>query len=701
MKHIVKKLLSTCIGFLLAGCLLAAGQRPRVAVVLAGGGAKGLAHIGALKVLEEAGIPIDMVVGNSMGSIVGGLYAIGYTPAEMDSVVRNTDWMQLLLDAPDYGNNLLSARKLSEVYQLRFALNPDGNESKGGRGGIIQGKNIVSLLEHLTRTYPDSVDFSALPLPFACNATEALSGSVYEFHQGSLVRAMRSSMAIPGVFTPVRMDSMLFVDGFVTNNFPVDVAKRMGADIIIGCDLISKIPEAERYTNLMDLMTHIIDVNSTVQYKTNIKNSNIYIDIDATEYSSASFGAEELDSLIVRGERRARQKLPQLTALRDSLEAQYGPLDLAYQKAHTLHQDQLAQLNGHRADSNNKNLNGGFFKRIRSNYLRSSINLGARFDNDECASVIMSANVNLPTKHDFSINLNGRLGERMRGGIRLSHHLRNNATVGISYYIEHADLHFYSHGVRHANMSSNHQRTQFYIGQTGRKVQYRFGLHYNWHYYSDMLVRSPIATLKEDIEGTKSRYLCYFFKAEFNSQNSKYFPVQGSRVNASGEILTDNLYQYADNNAVPIVSISWSSAFTWWDRFTLIPHASGRIILNDGHDVPAPLLNVVGGLSEGMKLDQQLTMAGIANMEVFSENAVFFTGLELQQRIGGRHYIKAAADAGSYGSKLENNFSHTGLTWGTQFGYSYSSMAGPISLYGYWSERTKQFRMMLNVGYCF
>ena len=697
----MKKLLLTWIGLTLAGCLLAAAQRPRVAVVLAGGGAKGLAHIGALKVLEEAGIPIDMVVGNSMGSIVGGLYAIGYTPAEMDSVVRNTDWMQLLLDAPDYGNNLLSARKLSEVYQLRFALNPDGNESRGGRGGIIQGKNIVSLLEKLTRPFQDSIDFNTLPLPFACNATEALSGSVYEFHQGSLVKAMRSSMAIPGVFTPVRMDSMLFVDGFVTNNFPVDVAKRMGADIIIGCDLTSRIPESERYNNLMDLMTHIIDVNSTNQYKTNIRNSDIYIDIDATEYSSASFGAEEIDSLLVRGERRARQKLPLLQALRDSLEQQYGPLDLTYQQAHLLHQQQMAGMTTKRTDSTIKNPNGGFFKQIRSNYLKSSINLGARFDNDEYASVIMSANVNLPTKHDFSININGRLGQRMRGGIRLSHHLNKHTTAGISYFFEHADLHYYNRGLRHANMSTNHQRTQFYIGQTGRKVQYRFGLHYNWHYYSDMLVRTPLATLSEDLEGNKSRYLCYFFKAEFNSQNSKYFPVQGSRVDARGEILTDNLYQYEGNNAIPIISVSWSSAFTWWDRFSLIPHASGRIILNDGHDVPAPLLNVVGGLSEGMKLDHQLTMAGIANMEVFSENAVFFTGLELQQRVGGRHYIKLAADAGSFGSQLENNFSHTGLTWGTQIGYSYSSMAGPISLFGYWSERTKQFRMMLNIGYCF
>ena len=256
-------------------------HRPKVALVLAGGGAKGLAHIGAIKVLEEAGVPIDMVVGNSMGSIVGGLYSLGYTPAEMDSVVRHTDWIGLLLDTPDYGNNMLIAKKLSETFQLRVSLDPEKwtSSSSVSKGGILQGRNVMRLLRRLTATVPDSVNFDQLPLPFACNATEVLTGRIYEFHDGSLPQAMRASMAIPGVFTPVQADSLLFVDGFVTNNFPVDVAKRMGADIIIGVDLISNTPPIERYTNLMELVTHMIDVSGTHLYEENIARSDIYIDI--------------------------------------------------------------------------------------------------------------------------------------------------------------------------------------------------------------------------------------------------------------------------------------------------------------------------------------------------------------------------------------------------------------------------------------
>ena len=678
--------------------------RPKVAVVLAGGGAKGLAHIGALKVLEEAGVPIDMVVGNSMGSIVGGLYALGYTPAEMDSVVRATDWIQLLLDAPDFGNNLLTARKLSETYQLRMSLDPERQGSKTGKGGIIQGRNISQLLTRLTATAPDSVDFNALPLPFACNATEVVSGRVYEFHSGNMVQAMRASMAIPGVFTPVQKDSLIFVDGFVTNNYPVDVARRMGADIIIGCDLVSTTPAAERYTNLLDLVTHMIDVSSTHQYEENIRQSDIYIDMDVTEYSSASFGATDIDSLITRGERRARQLLPQIEALRDKLRQQYGDSEPAYFRAHRIHHKQMEDL---AAAESNKDASAGskssnIFRRIRSNYLKSSVNMGARFDNDEYASVHFGANVNLPTRHNFSVSLYGRLGQRLRGGLQLGHNLPNNARVGLGYLFEHTDIQYFGHGSRIADVTSDHQRTQLFFGQTWRHVLYTFGARYDWHHYTDMLLRTAVADLAPELEGRRLRYFTYFADAEYNSQNSRYFPVEGTRLAGSLQVITDNMVKYGNGAGIPIASLSWSTAYTLGSRFTMLPHASGRIIISDGtNQVPVALNNVVGGFMEGMKVDHQLTMAGLPTLEFLTENAIGIVGLSLQQRLGESHYLKCSADLASIGSQMENSFSHKGFDWGAQFGYSYSSMAGPISLFCYWSERTKEVKLMLNVGYCF
>lgn len=685
-------------------------QRPKVAVVLAGGGAKGLAHIGALKVLEEAGVPIDMVVGNSMGSIVGGLYAIGFTPEEMDSVVRHTDWIQLLLDSPDYGNNLLTARKQSEVFQLKVALDPERQYSKTGRGGLIRGRNIENLLKQLTRTVPDSVDFDQLPLPFACNATEVVKGSIYEFHSGNLVKAMRASMAIPGIFTPVEQDSMLFVDGFVTNNYPVDVAKRMGADIIIGCDLVSTTPLANRYTNVLDLVTHMIDVSSTHKYEENVRRSDIYIDIDVTEYSSASFGQTDIDSLIIRGERRARQMLPDIKALQQRLTRRYGHLEQPNKKAQALRHQQLALLEKNSPQSQDtlsaeetlaQAEKQGFFKQVRSNYLKSSVNLGARFDNDEYASVLMQAQVAIPYKRHYSASIYARLGVRMKGGIDLNHHVGTNGFWGLGYMFGHSDIDYYRYGKRLAELTTQQQVTKLYFGQVWRRSMYSLGIKYNWTYYDDVLTKYSLGNLVPELEDKKERRFSYFIQGEFNTLDSRYYPTLGSRVSGNFEVATDNCYQYEDNNAIPILTLSWMSAFTCGRRFSLIPHASGRVIFFHNHALPFGLNNVVGGFMEGMKIDHQLAMAGLANPEIFTETAVGSAGLLMQQRMGGRHYLQWAIDGGSNGSQLENFFNQDGFTWGTQFGYSYSSMGGPLTVFGYWSERTKRFSFMVNLGYCF
>ena len=700
---------------LLTCCLLhqmAAGERPRVALVLAGGGAKGLAHIGALKVIEETGIPIDIVVGNSMGSIVGGLYSIGYSPNEMDSVVRNTDWVKLLIDAPDYGNNLLTAKKLSEYYQLRVSLDPKRHNSDTGRGGIIQGKNIDQLLRRLTSSYPDEVDFDTLPIPFACNATEAVSGRVHEFHEGSLVEAMRSSMAIPGIFTPVKKDSLLFVDGFVLNNYPVDVAKRLGADIIIGLDLVSTKPAVERYSNVLDMVTHMIDVNSTHLYEDNIRQSDVYIDIDVTEYNAASFGKTDIDSMLARGEQRARQMLPAIEHLRDSLVAAYGeetPLYVKAQKERQRYLQSRRQNKGRRladvtretAASDSAAQRKGWLQRIRNNYLSSSINLGARYDNDEYASMQMLAMVSLPTKRNFTASIYGRLGQRLKGGLTLSHDLMNNGSMSFDYFFEHTDIHYFYKGNRAGDVSSNHQRSQISFGQTWRKVLYTFGLRYDWHLYTDLLLNQSVAELAPKLEGKKERYLSYFAHSEFNSMNSIYYPTQGSRVTCNLELVTDNFYQFDHKNPISIGSLAWSSAATIGHRLTLIPHASARVMINDGTPAPAALQNVVGGLHEGMKISHQMTIAGLPNLEILSEEGITVAGLSVQQRMGQNHYLKATFDSFNTGRDIDDYLLLDNISWGVQAGYSYSSMAGPISLTAYWSDRTKQFKLMLNVGYCF
>ena len=212
-----------------------AGERRKVGVVLSGGGAKGMAHIGVLKVIERAGIPVDYVVGTSMGAIVGGLYSIGYDATTLDSLVRRQDWRYLLSDMVEPRNQSMREKYNQSTYLLsRPIIRSTGLVAEGG---LISGHNLANLFSWLTVGYHDSISFDNLPIPFACVATDMVDYSEVVFRSGWLSQAMRASMAIPGVFTPVRIDSMVLVDGGLKNNYPVDVARDMGADVIIGVTL--------------------------------------------------------------------------------------------------------------------------------------------------------------------------------------------------------------------------------------------------------------------------------------------------------------------------------------------------------------------------------------------------------------------------------------------------------------------------------
>ena len=289
-------------------------ERPKVGVVLSGGGAKGVAHIGALKVIEELGIPVDIVVGTSMGSIIGGMYAIGYTPQQMDSLVRQQDWTFLLTDRVNRREQNMAVRKANETYLI--SVSPSSSLKKDLLGGAIRGENLSNMFSRLTIGYHDSIDFNKLPIPFACVAEDVASGKDVVFHSGVLATAMRSSMAIPAVFTPIRIDSMVLVDGGTVNNYPVDVARKMGADFVIGVDVQNNKRNSSQLNGAMDIINQLINLMGEESFKRNLEDTDAYIKVDVEGYNAASFSKEAIDTLIVRGEYAARTQIEELKALK-------------------------------------------------------------------------------------------------------------------------------------------------------------------------------------------------------------------------------------------------------------------------------------------------------------------------------------------------------------------------------------------------
>ena len=289
-----------------------AGERKKVAVVLCGGGAMGTIHIGALKVLEEAGMPIDMVTGTSMGSIIGGMYAVGYDAADIESIVNSMDWGDILRDRLSMRNQTLAEREKQNIYLFDYRLFLDKSQDTLA-GGFIRGINVEKTLRHYLRQ-PEDIDFKALPRPFGCIATDLVTDSEVVLDHGSLPRAIRASMAVPGVFAPVRMDPYILVDGGTKNNFPADLARKMGADIVIG--VRTDLGLNDKYYSTSDILERSVGADIHNRSDENDKYCDLIIHVPVRGYSAAHFYNSAIKALIKRGEEATRTQMDSIMILK-------------------------------------------------------------------------------------------------------------------------------------------------------------------------------------------------------------------------------------------------------------------------------------------------------------------------------------------------------------------------------------------------
>ncbi len=287
---------------------------PKIALVLSGGGAKGMAHIGVLKVLEEEGIPVDLIVGTSMGSLVGGLYSLGYTASELENLVKSLDWETTLSD--DVPRAVLSKNAQMLKQRYLFSLPISGNNKLSLPQGLIKGQNVLNVFCSLAGNLPANADFLTFPVPFACVATNLETGKEVVMDHGFLPTAMFSSMAIPIAFQSSDHNEQLLVDGGLVNNFPTDVAKRMGADIIIGVDIRNDFYDRNNLKTLDNVIGQLVNFFDMSKDSVNNSLCDIIIRPDISGYSISSFTSEATDSLILRGERSAHTIRDQLRALK-------------------------------------------------------------------------------------------------------------------------------------------------------------------------------------------------------------------------------------------------------------------------------------------------------------------------------------------------------------------------------------------------
>jgi len=238
--------------------LAAEGVRPKVGLVLSGGAARGLAHIGVLKALEEQGVHIDAIAGTSMGAVVGGLYASGYSVEELEKLATTLDWQQALSDAPPRKDVPFRRKQDDRDFLVKQKLSFRDDGSLGLPLGVIQGQNLSLLLESKLAHTADTRDFDKLPIPFRAVATDIASGEKVVFSRGHLPQVIRASMSIPAVFAPVELDGRLLVDGGMVDNIPVDVARDMGVDLAIVVDIGSPLRDRKQLATVVDVLNQSI-----------------------------------------------------------------------------------------------------------------------------------------------------------------------------------------------------------------------------------------------------------------------------------------------------------------------------------------------------------------------------------------------------------------------------------------------------------
>ena len=711
----------------------ASGQRKKVGVVLMGGGAKGFAHVGALKVLEEAGIPIDYIAGTSMGAIVGGLYSIGYDSRTLDSLIHKQDWMHLLTDDV-YRYNLTGAeREKAQTYIVSINYAKQGIKLPSG---IVDGQNILNLLLDLTTGYHDELNFRKLPIPFNCVAADVKSGKEIVLSHGSLPIAMRSSMAIPGFFSPVKLDSMLLIDGGILNNYPVDVVRKMGADIVIGISFEKDEKKVEKDMGSILELTHDFEnFLGKEKFDQNLKNTDLPIRVNLGKYSIASFQMDEIDSIMRIGEATTRKKWDELNELKKQLDISdnnltpyihnpYIGLDtLSIRSVHVeglSPEDEQMVLNRiriqpkiSRADLQNSisSLYGtNLFSKVHYRLENArppydlvlevekknirNLNIGVRFDTEELASVLVNTSIRLKTTLNSTFGVTARLNKNPylmvdyslnrtvlhKGGVKIKT-AKNDINIFDKGKLAY-NLGFYQNSI-HVNFS------EFYFYNI--KLQLGANIDHFYYLYELKNARHPELNLE-----TKP-YINYLLSGSYDNLNNINSPTKGMYFNFRYTLTTNNFYQLEGKNPMQAFSFTFFKPIELNRKFTLSPQITGRIIVSD--TVPFIYSNLVGGQWDNQYVNQQISLQGLQGMEIFKKSVVK-TQVNLKYNINKSHGIQLALD---YTLQHDNPLQilKGKAIFGGSLGYLYNTLIGPITLRLSYSDRTKEIYPYISAGYYF
>lgn len=727
------------------------GTRPKVGLVLSGGGARGAAHVGAIRLIEEMQIPVDYVVGTSMGAIVGALYAIGYTADEMDSLFMTQDWRVLLSnDVPrqlqPYSQRV--ARKHHQVnipYEKSALSEQSAHYRDAGikvrrsslqtfpkvlaRPGLIDGQNLQNVFAQLTYPYHDSLSYDMLPHAFACVAADLVTGREVVLKQGRLAQSIRASMSIPGVFYPVYQGNQVLVDGGVVNNYPVDVARNMGADIIIGVELNSGITAAADLQSFAAIFERLIGTLGTELHERNVADTDILILPPVKRFPVMGFDTLNLRQLIDIGYRTALQSKPQLDSLRQLLTVQHMPIHTPPTKDTTPQQvligqiivkgydrtDLLALLQRYsisEGDSTSIEAIGAAIERIYGMGTFSSVQyqlvtdtllvevtpnpsdqvaLGLRIDSEEAAAALLNISIDPLKLSGAKFALTTRLCVNPYVEARASYAWAGpQVHMAVSYWGSDVNR-FYddnSYTLRYNLYGADIALADL----LSRDYDLRAGLRYD-HYNVHKLVRDR----EENFVDTESReaYLALYASLHNDKYDAAYLPTRGY---AYGIGIAYNLcHRSTEGNDFGEIQGHASTVIPIGGTTALLPALYTRHLI--GSHIPLIYSNAIGGYLPHRYLRQQYPFAGFVGSE-FMDSHLVISRIELRQRLLADLYASAIINYAYSSPDLATRTDDWGI-WGTAIELTYDTTIGPLALCTHWSDLYHRFGVYFSLGFEF
>lgn len=693
----MKKILSV------AYCLLAvlySMAQPKVAVVLSGGGAKGTAHVGALKVLEKADIPVDMVVGTSMGALIGGLYSMGYTTEQLDSLLRAQDWRVVLSDEEVPEKKALSDKMEQKSYAVVLPFRAKNLSFKNA--GLIDGVNLGHLFYQLTWPYHGKLDsFDDLPTPFSCVAVDLATGKIVDFHSGSLQDAMRASMSIPGVFSPVRKDGMVYIDGGMKDNFPIDVARKMGADVVVGVDVGGDQLTEEEIKTFHDVFTQTLDLAMGNELRDrNIQDCDVYIHVDTKGYSSASFTPEAIDTLLYRGEEAALRKWDDIVNLRQKLDEQGKGHARERKPKQMISMKESLQMED---DENDPPVS------LFSETTNSAFGASLHYDNIDNVALLLGLNTPFHIgKKEFRPSMIAKLGKQNYFKPSIAMELSHKKRLKLGYENHTLETDFYSNSHRTAFLENYYRHiAKLEFQKDWNKVMLSVGADYNFNKGDMMLV-------DKGLRHKVFRYMNYHADGYVNTLDNQKFPTRGHVLEGGISFVRGVFHTYRAMDYIarlkyqPVVPLS--------SHFTLVPKVSYRYYhLNKKNTMDVglvPAMNTFGGLDDGNVLEGQQEFAGATHLHLIGDyiektdpSATYNGTSSLLLSMEGvfcfckRHYIIGTANTLSSGKNIRRTFKKNYV--GGKLAYLYRSLIGPASLEFHYSDLEKDLQVLVSLGYEF